>query len=69
VEKWRAASTQGEPFEAEAQVRRADGSYRWFSSRAVPYAKPRKEISRLYGTTSTSKTLKRAQEKSRNESR
>jgi len=31
VEKWRAAITQGEPFEVEAQVRRADGSYRWFS--------------------------------------
>jgi len=41
VEKWRAAITQGEPFEVEAQVRRADGSYRWFSIRAVPLREAR----------------------------
>src|SRR5580693_1268447 len=36
VEKWRAALTQGESFEAEARMRRADGSYHWFSIRAAP---------------------------------
>jgi len=30
VEKWRAALAQGESFEAEARIGRADGSYRWF---------------------------------------
>src|SRR2546430_10403366 len=30
VEKWQAAFTQGESFEAEARMRRADGCYRWF---------------------------------------
>ena len=28
VQKWRAALASGEPFEAEARVRRADGTYR-----------------------------------------
>ena len=36
VEKWRAALAQGESFEAEARMRRADGCYRWFLIRAVP---------------------------------
>ena len=36
VEKWQAALTQGESFEAEARLRRADGCYRWFLIRAVP---------------------------------
>jgi PAS domain S-box-containing protein len=41
VAKWRAALASGEPFEAEARVRRADGQYRWFLHRKVPMsAKP-----------------------------
>jgi PAS domain S-box-containing protein len=36
VQKWRAALASGEPFEAEARVRRADGSYRAFLHRKVP---------------------------------
>jgi len=62
VEKWRAAITQGEPFEAEARVRRADGSYRWFSIRAVPLREAKEGISRWYGTNVDIEDLKRAQE-------
>jgi len=58
VEKWRAAITQGEPFEAEAQVRRADGSYRWFSIRAVPLREAKEGISRWYGTNVDIEDLK-----------
>src|SRR5260221_513859 len=36
VATWRAALASGEPFEAEARVRRADGQYRWFLHRKVP---------------------------------
>src|SRR5207249_5825826 len=34
--KWRVAVTEGNPFEAEIRVRRFDGEYRWFLSRACP---------------------------------
>ena len=62
VERWRAAMAQGEPFEAEARVRRADGCYRWFLIRAVPLRESQGEISRWYGTNLDIEDLKRAQE-------
>src|SRR2546427_7906153 len=34
--KWRVAVAEGNPFEAEIHVRRFDGEYRWFLSRACP---------------------------------
>jgi PAS domain S-box-containing protein len=36
VQKWHGALERGEPFEAEARVRRADGDYRMFLHRKVP---------------------------------
>jgi len=62
VERWRAAVAQGEPFEAEARVRRADGCYRWFLIRAVPLRESQGEISRWYGTNLDIEDLKRAHE-------
>jgi PAS domain S-box-containing protein len=35
VEAWTCALTSGEPFEREFRLRRADGKYRWYLSRAV----------------------------------
>jgi PAS domain S-box-containing protein len=62
VEKWRAALTQGESFEGEARMRRADGCYRWFLIRAVPLRDAKGGISRWYGTNVDIEDLKRAQE-------
>jgi len=62
VEKWRAASTQGESFQAEARMRRADGCYRWFLIRAVPLGDTKGGIGRWYGTNVDIEELKRAQE-------
>jgi PAS domain S-box-containing protein len=61
-EKWRAALTQGASFEAEARMRRADGSYRWFLIRAVPLRDASGAILRWYGTNADIEDLKRAQE-------
>jgi len=33
---WRAATTEGEPFELEFRVRRRDGAYRWFLAKVTP---------------------------------
>ena len=49
VDAWKAALTSGEPFEAEARLRRADGQYRWFLVRAVPLRDERK-IEKWFGT-------------------
>jgi PAS domain S-box-containing protein len=62
VEKWRAAITQVESFEAEARVRRADGCYRWFLIRAVPLRETEGGISRWYGINLDIEDLKRARE-------
>jgi PAS domain S-box-containing protein len=62
VEKWRAALAQGESFEAEARMRRADGCYRWFLIRAVPLREAKGGISRWYGTNVDIEDLKRVQE-------
>jgi PAS domain S-box-containing protein len=61
-EKWRAALRQGASFEAEARMRRADGSYRWFLIRAVPLRDASGAILRWYGTNADIEDLKRAQE-------
>src|SRR5882672_791306 len=61
-EKWRAALTQGASFEAEARMRRADGSYRWFLIRAVPLRDAKGGIIRWYGTNVDIEDLKRAEE-------
>jgi PAS domain S-box-containing protein len=62
LEKWRAALAQGESFEAEARMRRADGCYRWFLIRAVPLREANGGISRWCGTNFDIEDLKRVQE-------
>jgi len=57
-EKWRAALAQGPSFEAEARMRRADGSYRWFLIRAVPLRDAKGAIIRWYGTNADIEDLK-----------
>jgi PAS domain S-box-containing protein len=62
VDKWQAALTQGSSFEAEARMRRADGSFRWFLIQAVPLRDSGGRIIRWYGTNTDIEELKRAQE-------
>jgi PAS domain S-box-containing protein len=62
VTKWQAAVMRGESFEAEARMRRADGSYRWFLIRAVPLRDADGGISRWYGANVDIENLRRAQE-------
>ena len=61
-QKWQAALAHGNLFEAEARMRRADGSYRWFLIRAMPFRDAKGEISRWYGTDVDIEELKRAQQ-------
>jgi PAS domain S-box-containing protein len=61
-QKWQAALAHGDLFEAEARMRRADGTYRWFLIRAMPFRDAKGEISRWYGTDVDIEELKQAQQ-------
>jgi PAS domain S-box-containing protein len=61
-QRWESALKQGTSLEAQARLRRADGSYRWFSIQASPHHLASGEISRWYGISTDIEGLKRAEE-------
>jgi formate hydrogenlyase transcriptional activator len=63
--KWRAAVTEGKPFETEARVRKFDGEYRWFLSRACPLLDRVGNILGWYGNDTDIDDRKQAEEKLR----
>ena len=60
--KWRVAVAEGKPFEAEIRVRRFDGEYRWFLSRACPFRDRAGHILGWYGNDIDIEDRKRAAE-------
>jgi PAS domain S-box-containing protein len=60
-ENWHAAVTTGQPLEAEARARRADGEYRWLLIRAVPLRDALGNIVKWYGTSTDIEDCERAQ--------
>ena len=63
MERWHASMATGEPYEDEVRYRRAaDGQYRRFLSRAVPYRDRRGKILKWYGTSADIEDGKRAEE-------
>ncbi|HET9367543.1 MAG TPA: sigma-54-dependent Fis family transcriptional regulator [Candidatus Udaeobacter sp.] len=65
VQKWRAALASGEPFEAEARVRCADGTYRALLHRKEPLYDERGNIVKWFGSSIDIEDRKRAEEKVR----
>ncbi|HXM68594.1 MAG TPA: PAS domain S-box protein [Candidatus Acidoferrum sp.] len=61
-ERWQTALVRSTSFEAEARMRRADGTYRWFLFQAVPLRDAGARIIRWYGTNTDVEELKLAQE-------
>jgi formate hydrogenlyase transcriptional activator len=51
VQKWRAALASGEPFEAEARVRRADGTYRALLHQKAPLHDEHGNIVKWFGSS------------------
>ena len=62
LDGWNASVAAGEPFEAEARMRRADGEYRWFLIRAVPLHDEQGNIVKWYGTSTDIEDRKQAEE-------
>ena len=60
VATWRASLETGEPFEAAARVRRADGEYRWQLHRKVPLRDAAGTIVKWYGSSIDIDDRKRA---------
>ena len=60
-----AAVAAGRPYEIDARLRRADGSYRWVLRRAVPLRNDRGDIIKWYGTGTDIDELKRTEAKLR----
>lgn len=60
IRQWREAATRGVMFEAELRIRRADGVYHWFQSRAVPLSDKEGNIVKWLGTHSDIEELKQA---------
>jgi formate hydrogenlyase transcriptional activator len=61
LQKWHAALASGEPLEAEARVRRADGEYRLLLHRKVPLRDERGAILKWYGSSIDIEDRKRAE--------
>ena len=59
---WGAALAAAEPFETEVRIRRADGTYRWFLSRAAPLHDDDGHIVKWYVTAFDIEDRKQAEE-------
>jgi len=62
VATWRRVLAEGVPGEAEARMRKADGSFRWFLIRAMPQRDHQGRIARWYGTNTDIDERKRAEQ-------
>ena len=47
---WQAAIANGNVFDVDGRLKRADGTYRWFKMRSIPVRTPDGEITRWFGT-------------------
>ncbi len=62
VRRLGASFASGEPFEEEMRIRRTDGEYRWFLSRAVPLRDKRGKVVKWYGAATDIEDRKRAEQ-------
>ena len=60
VARWKEALSTGKAFEFEFPLRRADGVYRWFLTRAIPLRDEQGRIVRWFGTNTDVEDVRRA---------
>ncbi len=65
LEAWKRSLRTGEVYDAEYRLRRADGSYRWMRSRALPRRNADGQIVRWYGTSEDIEDRKVAEQRAR----
>src|SRR6185295_3086475 len=64
-EEWAAAAHRGDSFDTEFQIRRADGLYRWFRTRAVPVRDAAGQIVKWFGSNTDIDDYKAAEQRLR----
>jgi PAS domain S-box-containing protein len=62
-EEWRTALRTGTQLDIELRIRSATGTYRWFTTRAVPIRDASAAITRWYGSCTDIDQLKRAEDR------
>ncbi len=60
-EAWTASLKTGRLFNGELRIRRGDGAYRWFRTRALPMRNLKGQIIKWFGTSTDIEDLKRAE--------
>ena len=58
---WERQMRSGEPGQSEARLRRHDGLYRWFLTRAIPMRNEAGQIVKWYGENTDIEDLKQAE--------
>ncbi len=58
---WAAATARGDRFDIEFRIRRADGAYRWFKTRALPLRDPQGRIIKWFGSNTDFEEYKLAE--------
>jgi PAS domain S-box-containing protein len=59
---WKSSLDSGDIFDADARLRRADGTFRWFKMRSIPVRPPGGKIARWFGTATDITELVDAQD-------
>jgi PAS domain S-box-containing protein len=59
--EWEAATRRGDTYQTEFRLRRADGVYRWFHTRAVPHRDAAGQVVKWFGTNTDFEDFKRAE--------
>jgi PAS domain S-box-containing protein len=61
--EWAAATVRGDTFDIEFRIRRADGAYRWFKTRAVPLRDASGRIVKWFGSNTDFDDYKRTEQR------
>ncbi|PZR09320.1 MAG: hypothetical protein DI536_22320 [Archangium gephyra] len=59
---WRVAQTEGTPWEGEFRMRHADGNFRWYMSRCIPYRDAEGRVVKWFGHNANIEHIKAAQQ-------
>lgn len=59
--EWAAATAQGDHFDTEFRIRRADGAYRWFKTRAVPLRDSKGSLVKWFGSNTDCEDYKQSE--------
>jgi PAS domain S-box-containing protein len=63
IAEWTASAARGDSFDIEFRIRRADGVFRWFKTRAIPLRDNNGQVVKWFGSNTDTDDSKRAETK------